>query len=86
VESLLPASWRTRLESDLQGTFPGSVSTRSVRAALKRVIPSAWVGAIRARLGPEQPSLRLLTLRAALASRMVRLLEADAKAMGGSRR
>lgn len=86
VETLLPAAWRVRLQSDLQATFSGSVPTRSVRAALKRVIPSAWVGAIRARLGPEQPSLRLLTLRAALASRMVRLLEADARAMSGSRR
>ncbi len=83
VEALLPASWRTRLESDLQDTFSSSLSTRSVRAALKRVIPSAWVGAIRARMGPERPSKRLLTLRAALASRMVRMLEADARAMGG---
>ncbi|WP_257307413.1 hypothetical protein [Geothrix campi] len=83
VEKLLPETWRARLQSDLRGAAVAAPSTRSLRAALKRIVPGAWVRAVRARMGPEHPSRRLLVLRTALASRMVRLLEADAGAMGG---
>lgn len=81
VEALLPASLRARLLGHLSETSFAPASTRTVRAALKRVIPTPWIRAVKARLGPELPSWRFLALRTALTSRLVRLLESDAKAM-----
>lgn len=79
---LLPPSLQADLLAGLRGPASGGSSSRSMRAALKRIIPSAWVKAARAQMGPERPSRRLLTLRAALGSRMVRLLEQDARTLG----
>ena len=79
--ALLPPSLQAELLAGLRGPASGGGSSRSLRAALKRIIPSAWVKAARAQMGPERPSRRLLTLRAALASRMVRLLEQDARTL-----
>ena len=81
VEALLPAPWRDRLRADLRGGDFRPPSSRSLRAALKRILPGAWVAELRARRGPERPSLRLLTLRTALAGRMLRLLAADGQAL-----
>ena len=81
VEALLPASWRARLLGHLSETSFAPTSSRTVRAALKRVIPTSWIRAVKARMGPELPSWGFLALRTALASRLVRLLESDAKAM-----
>lgn len=86
IEVLLPASWRDRLLGHLSETAFTPTSNRAVRAALKRVIPTSWIRAVKARMGPELPSWGFLALRTALASRLVRLLEADAKAIGDTSR
>lgn len=79
--ALLPPRFQADLLAGLRGSTHGGNSSRALRAALKRVIPSGWVKAARAQMGPERPSRRLLTLRAALASRMTRLLEQDARTL-----
>ncbi len=84
VEALLPAPWRDRLLADLRrGDLPVP-PTRSLRAALKRILPGAWVAELRARRGPERPSLRVLTLRTALAGRLLRLLADDGRTLAAS--
>jgi hypothetical protein len=83
LDALLPASWRDRLVGGLQaGSFPAQ-SSRSVKALLKRILPGAWVSAARARLGAPPTPARLLALRAALAGRTLRLLQADARSLRG---
>lgn len=79
--ALLPAFLQAELLAALAGPASGGHSSRSARAMLKRIIPTAWVRAARAQMGPERPSRRLLALRAALAIRMVRLLEEDARTL-----
>jgi len=79
--TLLPPFLQAGLLSGLEGSASDGNSSRSARAMLKRIIPTAWVRAARAQMGPGRPSRRLLTLRAALGIRMVRLLEEDARAM-----
>ena len=81
VADLLPDAWGARLRAGLGRTPQAPWSSRSVRATLKRIIPTAWVRALRAEIGPEEPGRGLLTLRTALASRMVRLLEADGRTL-----
>ena len=78
---LLPSSFQAELLAGLRGPVSGGNASRSARAALKRIIPSAWVKAVRAQMGPERPSQRLLALRAALASRMVHMLKQDARTL-----
>ncbi|HEU4950856.1 MAG TPA: hypothetical protein VFT46_02845 [Holophagaceae bacterium] len=72
---LLPEAFRLRLLAALEG--PSGPSTASLRARLKRILPTAWIRAARAGLGPPRPPDRMLALRAALALRMIRLLERD---------
>jgi hypothetical protein len=81
ANTLLPPSLQAELLAGLRGPVSGGNASRSMRAALKRIIPSAWVKAARAQMGPERPSQRLLALRAALASRMIRMLEQDARTL-----
>ncbi len=76
---LLPEAFRESLRHSLRRQ-PSSLSpTRSLRAALKRLIPTGWVRSFRAQMGPVVPSQRLLALRASLTARTVRMLEADAR-------
>lgn len=79
---LLPEPFRLRLLAALEG--PAGPSTASLRARLKRILPTAWIRAARAGLGPPRPADRLLALRAALALRMIRRLQLDAADEGGS--
>jgi hypothetical protein len=81
VAALLPDSWRARLHAGLGRTSYAPWSSRSVRATLKRVIPTAWIRAVRAQMGAEVPSGGILMLRTALASRMIRLLETDGRTL-----
>jgi hypothetical protein len=86
LDGWLPSPWRDRLGAGLHaGSFPVPPS-RSVKAALKRIIPGAWISAARARLGAPRLPERLLALRAALASRTLRLLQADAQTLPGEPR
>ncbi len=59
---------------------------RSLRAALKRIIPTSWVRGVRAQMGPILPGKRLLSLRSALICRMVRLLEEDSNLLGSAQK
>ena len=58
--------------------------SRSARAVLKRLLPGSWVRALQRALPPAPPSARDLAFRCALASRLERLLQADAGHLAGS--
>ena len=65
----------------LAATVGGSdalLQSRSLRSALKRLVPGSWVVLARAALPPSAPSGRELAFRCALASRLQHLLRADA--------
>jgi len=85
LDGWLSTRWRERLGAGLHTGLLPATPTRSVKAALKRIIPGSWVSAARARLGPARPPERLLALRAALASRFLGLLAADARTLRTSR-
>lgn len=75
---LFPATF---LDPLVRAPGPASFSSdlrRSLRGWLKRFIPGGWVKAARAQMGPILPSSRTLTLRAALATRLVARLRAQA--------
>lgn len=80
--ALLPARLKADLLKSLRGPAAAPSQGRSLRAALKRILPTPWIRAVRARLGPAWPAPRHLALRAALASRAVRMLEADGRSSG----
>jgi hypothetical protein len=73
--SALPPAFRTDLMASLRA--PANGSARSMRAAVKRVVSPSWIQALRARFPPSYPKPWALAFRAALASRLVALLEAD---------
>ena len=81
---LLPVRFRESLVTEVQRTPSLLAPTRSMRAALKRIIPTSWVRRVRAQMGPILPRPRLLSLRAALICRMVRLFEEDSKLLGSA--
>ncbi len=81
---LLPEPFRIELLADLQHAPSAIAPSRSLRAALKRIIPTSWVRAVRAQLGAQAPSRRELTLRTALACRIIRMLEEDARVLQGA--
>jgi hypothetical protein len=54
------------------------LQSRSARATLKRLVPGSWVRILKRALPPEPPSAHDLALRCAMASRLERLLRADA--------
>ena len=56
----------------------GLLPSGSTRATLKRLIPGSWVRTLKRALPPEPPSAQNLALRCAMASRLERLLRADA--------
>ena len=56
----------------------GLLQSGSARASLKRLVPGSWVRTLRRALPPEPPSAHDLALRCAMASRLQRLLRADA--------
>ena len=85
LAELLPADWRAELRAHLAEAPLAPDSVRSARATLKRVIPTSWVRAVRARMKPVRPSRRHLALRAALAGRMVDLLCEDARTLDPAR-
>jgi len=83
AERLFPASFRTPLMGEvLQGSWSLAPSW-SMRAALKRVIPSSWVRLVRARMGLKGPEPRHLALRSCLICRMIRMLERDSRLLAG---
>ncbi|MBI3132373.1 MAG: hypothetical protein HYZ13_13730 [Acidobacteria bacterium] len=83
ASELFPEAFLSRLTSHLGHTEGGLLPRRDLRGFLKRIIPSGWVKAVRAQMGPILPSPRLLALRAALITRQVALLREDARAWGG---
>ncbi len=82
---LFPAPFRESLLAGIHRAPSPLTPSRNLRAALKRIIPTSWVRAVRARMGPILPGRRLLALRSSLICRMVRLLEQDAALLGTSR-
>lgn len=86
ARGLVPAFLRAQLLAGLESRPLAGGASRSLRASLKRILPTAWIRAARAQMGPARPSLRLLTLRVALASRMVQMLQEDARALGSEPR
>jgi len=56
----------------------GMLQSGSARATLKRLVPGSWVRTLKRALPPEPPSAHDLALRCAMASRLERLLRADA--------
>jgi hypothetical protein len=81
---VVPAPLREELLSGIRKTRSPMTPTRSLRARLKRIIPTRWVQSFRAQMGPILPGQRFLAFRSALATRMVRMLEEDAKVLGSA--
>jgi len=78
AERILPAGFRENLLASLRGGSFSAMGSRSMRTALKRVIPESWVIAARSWRRPDLPHERLLAFRCALASRIATLLGEDA--------
>lgn len=85
AHSLFPTRFRESLLAGIGRAPSPWAPTRSLRAALKRIIPTPWVRAVRAQMGPILPGQRLLSLRSSLICRMVRLLEEDSRLLGALR-
>ncbi|WLT30172.1 hypothetical protein [Geothrix sp. PMB-07] len=86
AQSILPDAFRETLLAGVRKAPSPMAPNRSLRAALKRIIPTSWVRMVRAQMGPVLPGTRLLALRASLICRMVRLLEEDSMALGKARK
>ena len=78
AERRLPAGFREAMRASLQAGSSSLLSSRSLRAVLKRVVPTSWVISVRSWRRPEPPTTGLLAFRCALASRLSRILEQDA--------
>ncbi len=86
AQHLLPSPFRKKLAGHLREAPSVLSPSRSLRSALKRIIPSRWIQIARSRMGPLQPGGGTLALRAGLASRMIRILEADGRHLDSLRR
>jgi hypothetical protein len=84
AQHLFPSSFRASLLEAIRRTPSPLAPSRNLRGVLKRIIPTSWVRAVRAKMGPILPGHRLLALRASLICRMVRLLEQDADLLNSS--
>ncbi len=82
---LFPSLFRASLLAAIRHTPSSLAPSRSLRAALKRIVPTSWVRAVRAKMGPILPGQRLLSLRASLICRIVHLLEQDANLLKASK-
>lgn len=78
ADRMLPATFRETLLASLQNGSSSLINSRPVRAALKRIIPTSCVIAVRSWRKPDPPQARLLAFRCALASRLTGMLEEDA--------
>jgi len=78
AERMLPQGFRATLAASLHSGVASLSGYHSTRAVLKRIIPKPLVVALRSWSAPVPPEIRLLAYRAALASRLSRILEADA--------
>lgn len=78
---LFPEAFLVSLRNELDKGRPSLGSSRSFRAAVKRIIPPLWIRKAKALLGgpDEVPEARILVLRAALICRTVRMYEEDGR-------
>lgn len=79
---LLPAPFRSALEAALRSDSMPIASSGHARAILKRIIPAPLVSALRTLGRPAGPTLRVMAFRSALVSRLIRIFEQDAAALG----
>ncbi len=78
ADRMVPPKLRESLLAPLQKGSSSLMESRSGRAMLKRIVPAAWVIAVRPWMNPVPPDMRLIAFRFALASRSARMLEEDA--------
>ncbi|HJW32653.1 MAG TPA: hypothetical protein VJ505_04725 [Holophagaceae bacterium] len=81
---LLPEGLRQDLIGSLNGAPSVAGPAQRLRSLVKRVLPDAWVNALRARMPPWRPPMRLFAFRAALAGRLMGQWERDQRALQGS--
>ena len=78
---LFPEAFLVSLRNELDKGRRSMGSSRSFRAAVKRIIPPLWIRKAKALLGgpDEIPEARILVLRAALICMIVQMYEEDAR-------
>ncbi|BDU71757.1 asparagine synthetase B family protein [Mesoterricola silvestris] len=78
---LLPPPFRASLVAALRSDAGPLRSSAHARAILKRIVPAPLISAIRTLGRPAGPTLRVMAFRCALASRLLGILEQDARTL-----
>lgn len=78
---LIPEALRLDLIASLKGNGSIAAPAQSLRSLLKRVLPTGWLNALRARMPQWRPPMRMIAFRAALAGRLMAQWERDQAAV-----